>query len=42
MPKFSGINSPVGKSIKNPLKKGDDTKLKAHRKKNMESFGIKT
>jgi hypothetical protein len=39
---YKGMNSPISKNIKNPLKKGDDAKLKAHRKKNMESFGIKT
>ena len=38
---YKGMNSPISNSVKNPLRKGDKGKLKAHHAKNLQAIGIK-
>ncbi len=39
---FKGTNSPIASNIKNPLKKGDKSKLKAHHENNLRTAGVKS
>jgi len=41
MPKFSGLNSPANRGLKNPCGKDGNAKLVQHRKTNLARAGIK-
>jgi len=40
MVKYTGFDSPMKGSVKNPCKKGDISKVRKHRKDNMAKNGI--
>ncbi len=42
MGKYAGLKSPYSGKIGNPLKKGNEGKLKAHHEKNLGACGVKS